>query len=760
VQKLSFSLLTATLVGWPSLTHAEQLFLYGADKEFIQTSASKPNFDGGAFRANFRDGNAILNAACPLNGSLFAFGAAPLIGCFTGSTGLVSAGDFDGDGYQDNHTYWELTNVIPADKVEPFRPELCKLVAAPVSSLDRPLDGFVDRGLIIDFDTRFQQQQYEVALYEFEYPYGDVDGIASDAAGSNMSGDWKVGQYVFQFPVLGRPDIPRSYLVRLFPFLEGYNTSTGDGRKDFKFLGKRWDSEGYYQLDPRLSHAFSWQVPKNKLLISDKLFFSIASDQDFTPYDEIDDRFFPANGFPLRLAQVQTSSYNFPPGFFHVGQTAEARLEYTRTIPISAISYDTSSRAFRLPLRFIESYGGYSVYEGVYPPITNSAKKSASKLMAAKADFDGDGLSNVTEFGLMTDPAGTSLAISAITSTATTFTLTVPANHGRTAGEAIRIEGVTPADYNGMWTIAAVTETTITVNSDINPGVATTVGTFRRVVGAYPSPIVSISSTPTHFIIRARNHGKSPGDQILISGNVSKAAYKGVWTVSEVTQDELDGNVVNPGTIIVESTANPGTAVGGVVKLAGDVPSSINAITSTATSFSITSAGHSATIGDLILIQGATPAGYNGLWTVSAFTPDIFDDGDPPTLLQAGTLTVTSSINLGNGTGGTVQQFVPDLASVTEFGAEVDGESYDRVHDGGVIRITMLKRPNTGTSISYGIETKATLATKKWSKTKTGSVFSSKIHWIVEEDNTSVTFTSDGTVPLTTLVRPAVTQNF
>jgi len=758
VQKLTFPLLAATLAGMPNLLHAEQLFLYGTDKSFIQTSASKPSFDGGRFSANFRDGNAIYNLACPFNGSLFDFGAAPRIGCFTGATGIISAGDFDGDGYQDNFTHWELTQVIDARLIEPFRPELCQLISAPISSLSslpRPLGGFEDRGLIVTYDTRFEtQRDHAVTWYDLNYPYGDVDSVANDSDGSKMLKDWVDGQYIFAFPSLGNPDVSRNYLVRLFPFVESYDASTLDGKKGFKFLGNRWDGDGYYQLDPRLSHSFSWQVPKNKLVGTDKLFFSISADEDFTPYDGIDDRFFPANGAPIKIPKNQTAGYSSPPGFFHVGQTGEVRLQYSRLRSVTSVSYDASDRIFRLPLRFIESYAGYSVYEGVYPPVANSGKKNAAKLMAATGDFDGDGLNNVTEFGLMTDPAGTTLAITAISSTPTNFTLTVPAKHGRVAGDVISIQGVTPAGYNNMWTVTSVTPTTITVNSSSNLGAATTVGSFRRVVGAYPSPIVSISSTPLSFTIQARNHGKSVGDKILISGNVSKAAYKGIWTVAEVTQDQLNGEfVVTPGTITVNAPVNAGTAFGGVVKLVSDVPSTITSITSTPTNFSITAAGHSARIGDLIQIQGASPAGYNGLWTVSAFTADVTDLFGVVT--TPGTLTVTSTVNLGNGGGGTVKQFVPDLASVTEFGAEVDGESYDRVHDGSVIRITMLKRPNTGTSISYGIETKATAATKAWSKVKFGSTWT-----VAFEDASQIVIESDGSVPLTTLVRPSVTQNF
>lgn len=760
VQKLTLSLLTGTLIALPSVTQAELVFGYGTDKEFIQTAAKGPNFDGGSFEANLRDGNFIYNGACPLNRSLFAFGAAPLIGCFTGSTGIVAGGDIDEDGILDDNTYWEILSVIKASVVEPFYPELCKMVAAPASPLPRPLDGFEDLGLSIFWNTQsVLMQRYDIAWYNLSRPYGDVDSVASNSEGSRMLKECVVGQYVFQFPALGDVDLPRNLTVRIYPFVESYDSSTGDGRKGFKFLNDRWDDDGYYELDPRLLYTFSWQAPANKLVLTDRLFFSITADQEPTPDDGVPNQFFPPDGDPVYLSNIQSTSYTLPPGFFQVGQTGMAKLEYLRSLGISSVSFDKSSRAFKLPLRFVETYAGYSAFESVFPPVTTAAKKTAAKLMAATGDFDGDGLNNITEFALMSDPAGAPLAISSISSTASTFTITAP-NHGRVAGDVIWIEGATPVGYNGEWTVASVTSTTITVNSNSNLGVAAVNGTVRRLVGAYPNAIISITSTPTAFTIKARNHGKSPGDEILITGNVSNAAYKGAWIVSAVTPDTLNGDEVTPGTIIVNSTANPGPAVGGIVKLTWSPPTAIDDnnpltiggdITSTPTTFSVTS-DHTAEIGDIILIQGATPAGYNGLWTVTNYTASTVDLlGD----IVPGTITVTSNINLGNGSGGTVQQFVPDLAPVTVFDGEFSGESYARVHDGSVIRIAMFKRPTAGESITYGIETKATAATKKWSKVKFGSTWK-----IVSENAGLIVIESDGTVPLTTLVRPAATQNF
>lgn len=66
---------------------------------------------------------------------------------------------------------------------------------------------------------------------------------------------------------------------------------------------------------------------------------------------------------------------------------------------------------------------------------------------------------------------------SSITSTASDFTVTLTEAHHYLAGGKINISGVTPSAYNGEWTIASVTSTTVVVTSAINPGTATVQGT-------------------------------------------------------------------------------------------------------------------------------------------------------------------------------------------------------------------------------------------------------------------------------------------
>lgn len=100
--------------------------------------------------------------------------------------------------------------------------------------------------------------------------------------------------------------------------------------------------------------------------------------------------------------------------------------------------------------------------------------------------------------------------------------------------------------------------------------------------------------------------------------------------------------------VVVDSTVNDHYATGRTFTIAGALPATtaISSISSTASDFTVTTAtAHGKTAGQSIVIAGATPAGYNGTWTV----------------LSAGTNTivVTSAANLGAGSGGTVRLTTP-----------------------------------------------------------------------------------------------------
>lgn len=90
-------------------------------------------------------------------------------------------------------------------------------------------------------------------------------------------------------------------------------------------------------------------------------------------------------------------------------------------------------------------------------------------------------------------------------------------------------------------------------------------------------------------------------------------------------------------------------ATGRPIIITGALPATtpVSSYSSTGSDFTVTtSSAHGKAPGDSIVIAGATPSAYNGTWTV-ATTP------------TATTLTVTSAINPGAGTGGTLRLATP-----------------------------------------------------------------------------------------------------
>ena len=100
--------------------------------------------------------------------------------------------------------------------------------------------------------------------------------------------------------------------------------------------------------------------------------------------------------------------------------------------------------------------------------------------------------------------------------------------------------------------------------------------------------------------------------------------------------------------VVVDKACSSHYAVGRPITIEGAVPvrKTITSISSTGSDFTVNATGHGLSPGDSIEIEGTSPAGYNGTWTV-ATTPD------------ANSLTVTSAINLGAGSGGTVRLTTP-----------------------------------------------------------------------------------------------------
>jgi len=100
--------------------------------------------------------------------------------------------------------------------------------------------------------------------------------------------------------------------------------------------------------------------------------------------------------------------------------------------------------------------------------------------------------------------------------------------------------------------------------------------------------------------------------------------------------------------VVVGAACSSHYAVGRPIIISGALPAStvISSISSTSTEFTVNSTGHGKSIGDTVVIASSSQAGYNGTWVVA-------------TVPNANSFTVTSAINLGAATGGTVRLATP-----------------------------------------------------------------------------------------------------
>lgn len=100
--------------------------------------------------------------------------------------------------------------------------------------------------------------------------------------------------------------------------------------------------------------------------------------------------------------------------------------------------------------------------------------------------------------------------------------------------------------------------------------------------------------------------------------------------------------------VVVGAACSSHYAVGRPIIISGAIPlrKTITSISSTPSDFTVNATSHGRNVGETIVIEGASPAGYNGSWVVA-------------TVPNANSLTVTSAANLGAGSGGTVRITTP-----------------------------------------------------------------------------------------------------
>lgn len=131
-------------------------------------------------------------------------------------------------------------------------------------------------------------------------------------------------------------------------------------------------------------------------------------------------------------------------------------------------------------------------------------------------------------------------AITAASSSGADFTITAP-GHGRSGGDSITIEGMTPPGYNGTFTVDSVAGDDITVLSTANPGTGTVMGTVRQANGSpwYDGGEYTIAAVPTSTSLEVTttdDPGNAGASGYIL--NNTKAAIKVLnWGIRGIMSD-------------------------------------------------------------------------------------------------------------------------------------------------------------------------------------------------------------------------------
>jgi hypothetical protein len=408
---------TALLAGAFSLTAtlAQAQFLDTLDLTFRDTKTFKmigPNdseYQGGEWFVRVFDGNATILGCAANNGFVYT---PPNILCPSGTTGLVTSGDLDGDGVRDVGRYFSVSQPIPARNIEPFQTGLVELFSAPPSDLPRPLSGFnwVDNSTVIFYDLINDPVNgvgYELTDYESTrfYRADELERHRDEIV---------PGRYIFKFPALGSDEInPANFfmsaahreMVEAFPGPGGRSVQSGGVfvGNDFRLTNDdRWNN-GVMEFDPRIVFDFQWEgFNSQTFLAGDRVFFSVRDRVTrkilFPPIPEVLPPLPPNPELPQLIGSSDLgipTGYELGPDFFGPNQRLLVEIEFVREQPVGDTA-DRSVRVFQWDIDLLDTYPGFVT--DVFP------LGSSDTVINAQADFDGDGFTNLEEFGLQTDP--------------------------------------------------------------------------------------------------------------------------------------------------------------------------------------------------------------------------------------------------------------------------------------------------------------------------------------------------------------------
>jgi hypothetical protein len=370
-------------------------------KQYQQFGTQQTRFLGGQLNIDVTDGFVVI-AGCLCNGGVFI--CAPSNICPNGTTGLIVAGDFDGDGLSDSQTFWSVVGIQDHEYLRPLRADLVELNSGPPSTLPRPLRTFLERSVQIYYNVLAPP----LTLYSISN-YTTTRDYAAGPAGLNRQwGEVVPGTYDFKIPIRDPfapyPDAQDVIKLTHYQMIEawpgrGVVPQEGDWVLEEP---NNWNPAEEVEMDPRLFNEFEWRgFNGNSVFGSDTTLFSMVDPVtgliEYPPYDP----FTPAGDRAQEIIDTPSTGIPIGPYLYSPGTKLTAQIDFRRNAATSGVARDTSRRLFEWNVYFVDTYFGYA--EAQIPPTFPAGTPQNEK--EPNFDFDSDGWTNLEEFALQTDPA-------------------------------------------------------------------------------------------------------------------------------------------------------------------------------------------------------------------------------------------------------------------------------------------------------------------------------------------------------------------
>lgn len=383
------------------LPSSGQLSLTISSRISYRQDNQRVNFQGGTFDMDMIDGNLISEVPC----NSFSYYPPGDAGgaCALGTGAYLTQGTLNGISLQ--RPYLVVRSLSPASQIEPFQADLAALTSAPMSTLPRPIVGFVDNSALVYYNLNATDiRQYKFTHYNFALNYGKGES-------SRFRGEIVPDVYGFTFPGLIPEGTdfyyrPAALSAVVRPMVEGFAkiNNTDSGVKYTSINGQfKFSNRGYVEMSYFRPNIIRWIGFSRDTVFSgvDTLYFSMRPLLDIknpaTSGLVESKSIFPSfdNGIDTRVVLTSPfqNSFTVPP-IFPSGTEAMVELELQRNAQTGGISYDRSSRKFQIPVVVVNRYDEYTGISLAGTPSKNIL-----------ADPDKDGYNNLVEWILGSNAA-------------------------------------------------------------------------------------------------------------------------------------------------------------------------------------------------------------------------------------------------------------------------------------------------------------------------------------------------------------------